>query len=357
MILYGLPGHYKDVTLLARKHFRRGNCICIPSTDIQRAKVFGDHLPGTVKHVKVTFPNAQVSIYPSGVPARIALVRKPYKYYLTIVAATHSDARFLPEWLEFHLQVGAEHFYIYDNESPDNTREILTPYIAKGLVTYVRWPDKDPVVLKGRDNGFRRAKKESHWVAMIDTDEFIVPNRVEDLRILLRKYEGYAALAMNWQMFGTSGVQQVPPDKLMIETLTRSLPPKAKAKIEWTPGEWVTINKYIKSIVNSQYTSGIVHPHQGTYHGSYAVDSKCRGRNNVFMPICIDDLQLNHYFFRDRKFMKEVKLERRNRFFKNYGLRRRETVKRYLKTDIACSSTSNLSAQRFVAPVRARLKL
>ena len=59
----------------------------------------------------------------------------------TGVAVDGTLARF-PEWLAFHIKMGMEHFFVYDNGSPtDNTMyEALLPYITRGLVTHVRWP-------------------------------------------------------------------------------------------------------------------------------------------------------------------------------------------------------------------------
>lgn len=43
------------------------------------------------------------------------------------------------------------------------------------------------------------------WMGFIDTDEFVVlKNESESLAGVLRDYEGYGALALNWRMFGSS---------------------------------------------------------------------------------------------------------------------------------------------------------
>ena len=365
MILYGTRGNYKDVTSLARKHLLRNDCICIPPTDHQRARVFGDPVPGVLKHVKVIFPLKQTSTYPSGTPARIAkdydrIIRSFQEYYLSVVAVTQSEARFLREWLEFHLEVGVEHFYIYDNRSPDNTHEVLLPYIERGLVTYKTWKGTNPLVYGARQAGYQAAKKTSQWVAMIDTDEFITPAKVSRVPYLLRKYEGYGALAMNWQMFGTSGVNKVPADKLMLECLTKSNHPTDTVPCEWVPGQKLVVNYTIKVIVNSKYATRVSGAHRAIYtKGAYLVNSKGQELpNKATVPICIDDIQLNHYFFRDRKFLREVKLERRNRWLTgHYDNAELETMAYYNKYDKAYSMFTNLSAQRFVPAVRKRMGL
>ena len=354
MIQYGAPDHYVEVT--PSVPIREG-CYCIPASDTERVKLFGNPTPEVDKHIRVTFPDGQESIYSAGTPARISTTytqSNPYRYYLSIVTVTQCDARFLREWIEFHLLVGVEHFYIYDNESPDNTCEVLMPYIRKGVITYVLWESTDPAVMSGRNAGLKRAKLESQWVASIDTDEFIVPNKVDDLPTLLRPYEGYGALLVNWQMFGSNQVEEIPKDKLMIECLTKSLHPTADAEIEWVPGSRLAVNKHVKCILNSTYVLTLPHGHVATYSGSYPVNSRFEHQKGPFMPICIEDIQLNHYFFRDLRFAREVKLERRNRYMRAYGLKD-ETLQMYAQTDEDCCSTVNLSAQRFVEPLRKRM--
>ena len=39
------------------------------------------------------------------------------------------------EWIEFHRLVGVERFFLYDNGSTDDHREVLAPYVEEGIVT------------------------------------------------------------------------------------------------------------------------------------------------------------------------------------------------------------------------------
>ena len=49
------------------------------------------------------------------------------------------ESNYLREWIEFHLMVGVDRFVLYDNGSEDNSREILDPYVAGGIVTLLPW--------------------------------------------------------------------------------------------------------------------------------------------------------------------------------------------------------------------------
>ena len=61
---------------------------------------------------------------------------KNNKVYLSITAVLQNEAPYIKEWIEYHRLVGVERFYIYDNESTDNVKEILKPYIDLGIVCY-----------------------------------------------------------------------------------------------------------------------------------------------------------------------------------------------------------------------------
>lgn len=64
------------------------------------------------------------------------------KYNLAIVAIIKNEGDYIEEWIRYHKLVGCEHFYIYNNDSTDNTVEILSPYVKQGLVTLIPCPGR-----------------------------------------------------------------------------------------------------------------------------------------------------------------------------------------------------------------------
>ena len=59
-----------------------------------------------------------------------------YRHEIAMVSISKNEAPYIKEWIEFHKFVGFTKFYFYDNESEDNTVDILKPYIDSGLVEY-----------------------------------------------------------------------------------------------------------------------------------------------------------------------------------------------------------------------------
>ena len=52
--------------------------------------------------------------------------RTIYKYQTTLVLIFKDEAPFLQEWLTYHLTLGIDHFYLYQNNSTDNYMEVLS---------------------------------------------------------------------------------------------------------------------------------------------------------------------------------------------------------------------------------------
>src|ERR1700722_17968479 len=113
----------------------------------------------------------------------------PYK--LSICALFKNDAAYVLDWLEYHRHIGVEHFYLYENESTDNTLEILQPYVQKGIVEIIPWaavPDHqelrsqhfDIYQMKAFNNCIHRCNGITEWLAVIDINEYIFPAQRRD---------------------------------------------------------------------------------------------------------------------------------------------------------------------------------
>jgi FkbM family methyltransferase len=62
---YGIENRYLDVTLLALKQCIKDNILQIPSSEVNRAMLFSDPVPGTLKHICVIIDNDR-TIYKHG---------------------------------------------------------------------------------------------------------------------------------------------------------------------------------------------------------------------------------------------------------------------------------------------------
>lgn len=237
-----------------------------------------------------------------------------YKYELSVCAIFQDDARFLKEWIDYHKQVGVQHFYLFNNKSNDNYWEVLKPYIENQQVTLVDWPydyadgmQWNNVQCQAYSVGVAMARKVSHWLAIIDTDEFIVPVQHSTIPEVLQLFEAASAVGVNWQMYGTSNVLEVPPKDRMTYALTLR-------GEDFAPEHFV-----IKSIVQPEKTQlQVTNPHCCAYLTGCCVNTNWQKIDAAIAPYpVVNLLRINHYWTRDEKFMYEVKIPRRNKMYKD----------------------------------------
>lgn len=141
---------------------------------------------------------------------------KPFK--LSACVIVKNEARFIAEWLEYHLHTGFEHFYVYDNNSSDNLQEVLDRY--SGLVSYVHWPLTDGQQRAAYQHYFEHHGADSEWTAFIDADEFVAYRGEGNLQTYLCEKRNENGIMMQWHLFGTSGHDKRPAG-LVLENYTR----------------------------------------------------------------------------------------------------------------------------------------
>ena len=69
-------------------------------------------------------------------------------YSLVGCTVLRNEARWLPEWLEFHTMpaVGFQHFFLYDDASTDTLAQAVEPHVRRHLVTLHANFSPSPVV-------------------------------------------------------------------------------------------------------------------------------------------------------------------------------------------------------------------
>ena len=183
---------------------------------------------------------------------------KPDDYY-SVAVIVKNEARYIKEFILFYQSTGADRIYIYDNESTDGLSEVLEPFINAGQVVYKKWPGNKVQTAAYRD-AVRRTRKRTKWLALVDADEFLFPME-GDMKTLLKEYEEYPGIGVNWRMFGPNGHDKR-PEGLVMDNYT-----------ECIANEDEVINQHIKSIVQPSRVALVNHVHFAMYKNKqYAVD-------------------------------------------------------------------------------------
>lgn len=248
------------------------------------------------------------------VNAAAKVIENKAQYQLAVCAIFQNEGPYLKEWIEYHKLLGVEHFYLYNNLSTDNYKTILQPYIKNGEVDLIEWnyPSKDIVEWNGiqckaYNDALGKTRGRAKWVAFIDLDEFLVPTLKDNLIHFLNDYNEFAAVCINWMVYGTSWITKIPDDQLLIETLTLRAPKEAER------------HRRVKSIVQPKMTTHCINPHFFFFKEGYFqvdVEKTAFHGESTSIPKC-SAIRINHYFIRDAEWLINVKIPRYIKYFHN----------------------------------------
>lgn len=210
-----------------------------------------------------------------------------FEYQLTMVAIVKNEASYLQEWIEYYRLIGVDHFVVYDNESDDDTKEVLFGIDKlRGGVEYIPFPGKAKQV-EAYSDAINRLKYKTRYVMFMDIDEFLVLKNPEDKlldyvdNILYRNKA--AGLAISWLMFGSSGHIHR-PEGLVIENYIY------RAHSDFM--------RNVKTIGNPRIMHSCVNPHYPIYkYGRTNINEKgrCVVASMDFNK-SVESIWINHYF-------------------------------------------------------------
>ena len=202
------------------------------------------------------------------------------KYELGLLVIIKNERMVIREFIEHYKWQGVEHFYVIDNGSNDNTKEILDPYIEQGIMTYehLGTPHRQT---HHYNYMFGKYGKECDWLIICDADEYIYArcdgkNIRDELRVI---GQDVSAVTLSWKMFASNGHIEQPPCIRTGFTKRGSV-----------------LSQCFKSIVRTKYVARLdVHEHRVT-----------QGRR-LHDPDC---LALNHYAIMSWEYFEKVKMTR-----------------------------------------------
>lgn len=223
---------------------------------------------------------------------------------LSVVAIIKNEGHYLKEWIDYHIAAGVDHFYLYDNESSDDTREILKPYIEDRLVDLFSVSGED-MQMPAYNDAVRKFKFTTRYMAFIDVADFIFPKTSQSISEVVDEVlsgdQRAAGLAINWQIFGSNNLKKANYSKGVLERFTR------RAPSDWfEPPTQDTLpvgNIHVKTIANPRYIRYIVNPHYAYYFdGKFAVNT-AGGRVTHWgnEPILTDKIVVNCYFTKSKE--------------------------------------------------------
>ncbi len=198
--------------------------------------------------------------------------------YLSICAIMKNEAPYIGDWIKYHLGIGVNHIYLYNNDSTDGSQHrammaggyAVTVYDIEGAAK-----QKDAYNRCLAING-----KDSTWMAFLDIDEYLV-YKGKHLYDVLTKYEHCSGVCPHWVLFGSNG-HRTRSDAPVAERFTRSE---------------LGCNPHVKSIVRCSRTTEYISPHRFE-HTCPAVDEnfiEIQGPDPVPPNGTADRIYVAHY--------------------------------------------------------------
>lgn len=220
-------------------------------------------------------------------PLRRLVTPRKKEFTLTAVAIVKNEAPYLPEWIEYHRLMGVERFYIYDNDSTDETNIALVPYVEDGTVVYKRFPGKMRQY-DAYNHALNHYGRRSAYMLFLDLDEFLYSKDGAPLRHLTPLFETdrhIGGVAINWALFGSSH-HRTKPNGLVIENYTAR------------GDESFEKNRHVKTFCRPEKVVGFINPHAAVYgigsHAVTVVGEKTYGP--MTDRVLFEPVRINHYF-------------------------------------------------------------
>lgn len=213
----------------------------------------------------------------------------PPANYLAICAIAKNEGQYFKEWLDWHISQGVDKFYIYDNDSSDNTREVLSLYIRQGIVEYTSFPGRQ-CQMPAYDDCITRHRLDSRWIAFLDIDEFVIPVKDDSFRQFMRRMEDYPAVEINWLVYGSGGATKQEPGDVMQRFRYHSLPENP-------------VNRHVKTIIDPRRVVAMTSPHDAACVTGLPADSHgdTISASYKHREPQHDVIRINHYAVKSRE--------------------------------------------------------
>jgi hypothetical protein len=194
-----------------------------------------------------------------------------------VVCIAKNEDRYIKEWAEYHLKLGFDSVYIYQN---DWRTDLEMPNVFKKVIDgKCRQLDcYNKFLLKDRDHD---------WVAFIDVDEFIVLNKhatINDfIKRTVKKFGKIKAIGINWVFFGSNGIEKDDGSDGVLKRFTK------REKMSFKVKSIVKVDKTIKMGVHNPLNCEVIGSNGHKFHG------------HINAKGSIDLIMLNHYYFKTKE--------------------------------------------------------
>lgn len=199
---------------------------------------------------------------------------------IAICAIAKDEDLYIDEWIRYHLKLGIDDIYIFQNNWTYSGS--MTEHF--GVHFYSQDGEVQQLPAYNRFLGNKQMWIREHdWVAFIDIDEFICMRSKVSLLEVLQMRRECPSLAVNWRMFGSSGLHYDGTEHSVLKRFTKCCK---------------SLNRHVKQIVNLNMipkSALMLNPHFGNFMSFNQEGHRVIGPYNRENLDKVHDIELNHY--------------------------------------------------------------
>lgn len=144
----------------------------------------------------------------------------------TIITIIKDEHLYLKDWIEYHINLGIDQFFIFEDFGSKSHKDITKKYDYVNLLSLSeitnKRTDKYRQICYTRDClKYIKDNFKCDWLFVIDIDEYITTNSLN-----LDKYNNYDCIILYWKNFGANGLIHKPDysTKSIVEIYTKKCP-------------------------------------------------------------------------------------------------------------------------------------
>lgn len=235
-----------------------------------------------------------------------------------ICAIVRTENRYLPDWISYHLALGFDHIFLYDNAFSDEE------HVEECFCRCEQYRERVTVFPAYNIQGFQVSaytefylnhQKEFDYVAFIDVDEFVTvemnsstaTDSCNSISTFIGKLGYPDAISLNWMTYGDCGLlnDDGRPDYMRF---THPLPLNYSKDNMWGKQPF---NGHVKTIYRTGLKIDTIRPHcsEGDYDLVNAIGNPIE-KLSVQKDLCFTNCYVKHFITRSIKEYIDTKIAR-----------------------------------------------
>lgn len=214
-------------------------------------------------------------------------------HYLSVGAIFKNEADSIVEWIKHYLYHGAEHFYLINDNSTDDSVVKIQHFVDAGIVSL--YTSKEPYYLGRQHHLYNHfilphvQQKDTKWLLMVDLDEYVwSPLSIRMDYVLRSCCATLGQIQLKQHLYGSNGHKTQPAS--IVNHFTKRDP------------DFISCHKYFVN-TDFEFSNLFIH-HAGFTKKEYENDP------SVFIIIDPNYFMLNHYSCQSLEFWEKVKCTR-----------------------------------------------